>query len=207
MNLPLAVGRCADRLFDGGTRHVQVQQERIQDLGVTSTLGSRPAGDAQEAASSNGAALAPVEPPSDEQHILLFYATGELKGVQMAPVMLSVRSMSMCSLPPGYQMLTPEAIAGMQAGSTPSCTTPFGEEPGRIHRSDRQAYALLSSPPLLPRFLRALLVQAVAEGGRTAHPTALLCRCIHPAGSGVRSIWPSMGLCRARQSPRCWSLC
>ena len=60
-------------------------------------------------------------------------------------------------------MVTPEATTGMQAGVTPSCTTPFGEEPGRIHRSDRQACSMLSSHALLAGFLRAPLVQAVAR--------------------------------------------
>lgn len=51
----------------------------------------------------------------------------------------------------------------MQAGSAPSCTTPFGEEPGRTHSFDRQANSVLSSHALLPIYLRALLVQAVAR--------------------------------------------
>ena len=65
---------------------------------VKSTSGSRPVGDAQEAVRSHGAALAPVEPPSDQQHIMLFYATGGLDSVQVPPVMLSVQSVSMGSV-------------------------------------------------------------------------------------------------------------
>ena len=80
---------------DSGTLHLQVQQEWVQ--GVVNSSGSRTVRDTQEAVSSNGAALAPAEPPSDEQHILLFYATGGLESVQVAPVMLSVKSMSMRS--------------------------------------------------------------------------------------------------------------
>ena len=81
-------------------------------------------------------------------------------------LMLSVRSIEH-AVTSRYWVLTPEALSDMQAGSTPSCTTPFGEEPGRIHRSDRQAplYSVLSSHALLSRSLRALLVQAVAKMG------------------------------------------
>ena len=73
MNLPLGI--------NSGTFHSQVQQECVEGLDESS-LGSRPVSDAQEAVSSNGAALAPAEPPSDEQRILLFYATGGFESVQ-----------------------------------------------------------------------------------------------------------------------------